>query len=95
MMLPLMWWQGVMGSPLVFEAQTVPGTTSLSEEIEEISNAFPAVLDCAACGTLQPMKIDLMPCEREGDRKTVVYRCSACGEVRDRKPRPRAARERW
>ena len=73
----------------------MPGTPSFSEEIEEISNAFPAVLDCAACGTLQPMKIDLMPCEREGDRKTVVYRCSACGEVRDRKPRPRAGRERW
>jgi uncharacterized Zn finger protein len=78
---------------LVFVDQTVSHSTSFSEEIEEISNAFPAVLDCVACGTLQPMKIDLMHCER-GDRKTVVYRCNACGEVRDRKPRPRAGRGR-
>jgi uncharacterized Zn finger protein len=63
--------------------------TSFSEEIEEISNAFPAVLDCAACGRLQPMKIDLMQRERDGERKTVVYRCIACGEVRDREARPR------
>ena len=74
---------------LVFEGQTVPYLTSFSEEIEEISNAFPAVLDCATCGTLQPMKIDLLPGEREGDRKTVAYRCTACGEARDREPRLR------
>ena len=67
-------------------------STSFSQEIEEISNAFPAVLDCAACGRLQPMKIDLLQHEREGDRKTVVYRCTACGEVRDREPRRRAGR---
>jgi uncharacterized Zn finger protein len=70
----------------------VPYATSFSEEIEEISNAFPALLDCASCGMLQPVKIDLMQRERDGDRKTVVYRCTACGEVRDREPRPRAAR---
>ena len=82
------------GFLFVFGDQTVPHSTSFSEEIEEISNAFPAVLDCAACGTRQPMKIDLMPCERDGDRKTVVYRCNACGEVRDRQPRPRSGRGR-
>jgi hypothetical protein len=70
----------------------VPYATSFSEEIEEISNAFPALLDCTSCGTLQPVKIDLMPRERDGMRKTVVYRCTACGEVRDREPRPRAGR---
>jgi hypothetical protein len=83
------------GFLLVFGDQTVPHSTSFSEEIEEISNAFPAALDCAGCGTLQPMKIDLMQRERDGDRKTVVYRCSACGEVRDRKLRSRAGRGRW
>jgi hypothetical protein len=38
------------------------------------------------------MKIDLMQRGRDGDRKTVVYRCNACGEVRDREPRPCADR---
>jgi len=73
----------------VFGDQTVPHATSFSEEIEEISSAFPATLDCATCGTLQPMKIDLMPRQFDADRKTVVYRCNACGEVRNREPRPR------
>ena len=67
----------------------MPHSTSFSDEIEEISNAFPAMLDCVTCGTLQPMKIDLMPREYDADRKTVVYRCNACGEVRNREPRPR------
>src|ERR1700682_5627361 len=35
-------------------------SVSFSEQIEEISSAFPAVLDCATCRTPQPMKIDLL-----------------------------------
>jgi hypothetical protein len=72
----------------------VPHSTSFSEEIEEISNAFPAMLDCVTCGKLQPMKIDLMPRECGADRKTVAYRCTACGELRDREPRPGTRRPR-
>jgi hypothetical protein len=70
---------------LVFGDQAVPH--SISDEIEEICNAFPAMLDCATCGTPQPMKIDRLLRERGGDRKTVVYRCTACGGVRDREAR--------
>ena len=77
---------------LVLGDQTVPHPSSFSEEIEEISNAFPAVLDCATCGTLQPMKIDLLVGERDGDRKTVAYRCTVCGEVRDREAKHREPR---
>lgn len=39
----------------------MPYSGSFSEQIEEISSAFPAVLDCATCRTPQPMKIDLLP----------------------------------
>jgi hypothetical protein len=40
------------------------------------------------------MKIDLMPRECGADRKTVAYRCTACGELRDREPRPGTRRPR-
>ena len=72
--------------------QTMPYSGSFSEQIEEISSAFPAVLDCATCRTPQPMKIDLLPSARTGDGNIIVYRCTACGAIRDRKAR-RAARE--
>jgi bacterioferritin-associated ferredoxin len=72
--------------------QTMPHSGSFSEQIEEISNAFPAVLDCATCRMPQPMKIDLLPSARTGDGNIIVYRCTACGAIRDRKAR-RAARE--
>jgi uncharacterized Zn finger protein len=77
----------VLGSLLAFEDQTVSRSGSFSEEIEDICNAFPAVLDCATCGTPQPMKIDLLLLARGGGRKTVVYRCTTCGGVRDREAR--------
>jgi hypothetical protein len=62
----------------------MPQTGSFSQEIEAISNAFPAVLDCATCGTPQPMKIDLLAPLRAGDPKITAYRCDACGAIRDR-----------
>jgi hypothetical protein len=70
----------------------MPRSGSFSEQIEEISSAFPAVLDCATCRTPQPMKIDLLPSARSGDGNIIVYRCTACGAIRDRKAR-RAGRE--
>jgi len=72
--------------------QTMAYSGSFSEQIEEIGSAFPALLDCATCRTPQPMKIDLLPSARTGDGNIIVYRCTACGAIRDRKAR-RAARE--
>ena len=54
-----MWRQNAVGFSRCL-GMTVPGTTSFSEEIEEISNAFPAVLDCAAVGVFADRHLRLL-----------------------------------
>jgi hypothetical protein len=63
-----------------------------SEQIAAISHASPAVLDCATCRTPQPMKIELLPSAGTSKANIIVYRCSACGAIRDRKARRAAMR---
>jgi uncharacterized Zn finger protein len=50
------------------------------------------VLDCATCRTPQPMKIELLPSAGTSKANIIVYRCSACGAIRDRKARRAAMR---
>jgi DNA-directed RNA polymerase subunit RPC12/RpoP len=50
---------------------------TFQEDLDAISEAFPAMLNCDECGVKQLMKIEL-------GASGAVYRCVVCGTARNR-----------